>query len=92
MSASDRERIGLRRLARPDRVGHVAVVDRMLGLHARADPEPAESRDVGVRDELRVLDRAPRAGRGEGVERVRVRDVADGVDGARQARARRRAS
>ena len=57
------QRVRLRGLLGPDRVGDVAVVDRVLGLHARADAEAGESRDVGVRDELRVLDRADRAGR-----------------------------
>ena len=58
----------------------------MLGLHARRDAEPGEARDVGVRDELRMLDRAGRAGDREGVQRVGVRDIPDRVDRARQPR------
>ncbi len=77
------QRIRQRGLIRPDRVGQVAVVERVLGLHARGDAQPREARDVGVRDELRVLDASPRPGARERVERMGVRDVADRVDRAR---------
>ena len=58
-------------------------------LDGGGDAELREARDVGRVDALRVLDPrpqpAPRAPRGrEGVERVAVRPVADGVDGERE--------
>ena len=84
VSARRAQRIRQRGLVRPDRVGEVAIVDRVLGLHARADAETREPRDVGVRDQLRVLDRADGTGERERVERVGVGDVADRVDRARE--------
>ena len=78
------QRVGQRRLLRPDRVGQVTVIDRVLGLHTRPDAETAESRDVRVRNQLRMLDRAHRAGGRIRVEGVGVGDVADRMDRARQ--------
>ena len=60
-SASSRERNGGRSV-RPRSVGDVAVVDGVLGLHARHDAERARIAAMSSwRSELRVLDRARRS-------------------------------
>jgi hypothetical protein len=46
-----------RRLRRPQHVGGVPVVQRVLRLHARGDAQACEPREVAVPDELSVLDR-----------------------------------
>ncbi len=72
---------------RPVEVGDVAVVHRVLGLHARDDPEPREPREVGAAQQLRVLDADPPQPTAlERVERERVRAVADRVDGRHETR------
>ena len=67
----------------------------MAELHRGGDPELGEARHVLGREQLRVLDplaqaeRLPGvAGRLEGVERLAVGQVADRVDGDREAGAR----
>ena len=45
----------------PECVGHIAVVHRVLRLHARGHAEAGEPRDVVVGQQLGVLDAAPRS-------------------------------
>ena len=61
----------------------------MLRLHTRRDTEACEPGQIGVGDQLSVLDRPPRPRGGERVQRGRVRDVADRVDRAVETRSRR---
>ena len=69
----------------------------MAELDRGGDPELGEAGEVFGREQLRVLDAVAQAerlpGRAcllEGVERLAVREIADRVDGDRQARARHR--
>ena len=65
----------------PQRSGDVAVVEQVRGLDARPHAERGEAGQVGVGDELHVLERAAGAGRLDGVEGRADGGVADGVHG-----------
>ena len=95
-SSSERKAYGSLVELAPEAVGQVAVGRRVAELHRGGDPELGEARDVLGRQQLRVLDplaqaeRLPGVARRlEGVERLAVGQVADRVDGDREAGARR---
>jgi len=54
----------------------------MLRLHTRDQSELRKSRNVGIVEELRVLDAPTRSRASKGLQRKRVRRIADGMHGA----------
>jgi hypothetical protein len=78
----------------PGLVGQLAIGRRVRELHRGGDADLGEAGDIGRIEQLGVLDARAQAerepdvaGTGEGVERVAVGSIADGVDSHREARA-----